>query len=69
MGWGGIGQRRVGGLGKGGVTSTQSVGCVQEGASGLGEQKYDKIHVNSNGMCGVCLWEIYTLILDALCEH
>lgn len=29
---------------------------------------YDKIHVNSNGMCGVCLGEIYNLILDALCD-
>jgi len=31
--------------------------------------KNSKIHVNSNGMCGVRLGEIYNLILDALCEH
>lgn len=28
-----------------------------------------KIHVNSNGMCGVRLGEISNLILGALCEH
>lgn len=25
----------------------------------------DNTHVNSNGMCGLCLGEIYNLILDA----
>lgn len=31
--------------------------------------KNDQIHLNSNGMCGVCLGEIYNLILDTLCKH
>lgn len=48
---------------------------MQEGQTwimgGRGEKvrKNDKIHVNSNGMCRVCLGETYNLILDALCEH
>lgn len=54
-------------------SSTQSGGCVQEGQiiGDMGAKKWKncKIHVNSNGMCGVCLGEIYNLILDALCEH
>lgn len=32
-------------------------------------ERNDKTHVNSNGMYGVCLGEIFNLILDALCEH
>lgn len=50
-------------------------GC--EGQTGMMEVKKkkcgriikQKIHVNSNGMCGVRLGEIYNLILGALCEH
>lgn len=48
---------------------------MQEGQTwiirGRGEKVWrnDRNHVNSNGMCGVCLGEIYNLILDALCEH
>lgn len=44
---------------------------MQEGQTWVDVEvwKNDEIHVNSNGMCGLCLGEIYNLILDALCEH
>lgn len=43
---------------------------MQEGQTWIEKVwKNDKNHVNSNGMCGVCLGEIYNLILGALCEH
>lgn len=45
---------------------------VRLGSSEVGVKKVrqnSNIHMNSNGMFGVCLGEIYHLILDALCEH
>lgn len=48
-----------------------TVVCRKVGAVLKKKKKWKnyEIHVNSNGMCGVCLGEIYNLILDALCEH
>lgn len=37
-------------------------------AGGKEKKTKRQIHENSNGMCGVCLGEISTLILDALCD-